>query len=105
MYVQLESTVDQLKKELASAKSAASAQEVNLKRQVAAFKAEHNAKLETVFGLIHFNSVSARYQLYRRSVTDLRLTDTATTTNGPRFTELCLPWYSPIQVLTEVDLL
>ena len=48
MHVQLESTVDQLKKELAAAKSAAVAQEANLKRQVAAFKAEQNAKFDTV---------------------------------------------------------
>ena len=37
-------------------------------------------------------------QLYRQSVRFK-----STPMNGPRFTQLCLPWRSPIQVLTEIN--
>jgi len=52
------------------------------------------------FRLIHFTSVSARRRLYGRSVTIFK----STPTNGPVFTAPGLPWWSPVQVLTEVDL-
>jgi len=48
--------------------------------------------------LIHFTYVSARWRLHRRSVTER-----STPTNGHGFTVPGLPWRSPIQVLTEID--
>jgi len=48
---------------------------------------------------IYFTSISARKRLYRRTATDLsphRRMD-------PRFTAPNLPWWSPIQVFSEVD--
>jgi len=49
------------------------------------------------FFFIHFTSVSARWRLYRRSVTYSVHIDERT-----QFTVLGLPWWSPIQVLAEV---
>jgi len=49
------------------------------------------------FCLIHFTSLSAWCRTWWRSVTFK-----STPSNGPRFTALGLPWWSPIQLLTEV---